>query len=114
MGRIPPGMFGAGMNRGGQRRFEGMLSHFAGIPGGQRGRAIAGAGAVAAGGRADTALADMIPLLGLNQQTNQVNNQMLQTIIDEIGRLKANALRDQQDQRKIKRSLRSTRRAGRN
>lgn len=110
---IPPGVFGAGMKRGGQRRFEGMLGHFGGMPGGQRGRAVAGAGAVVAGGEG-TALADMIPLLGLNQQTNQVNNQMLQTIIDEIGRLKANALKDQQDQRKIKRSLRSTRRAGRN
>lgn len=113
MGRIPPGMFGAGMKRGGQRRFEGMQGQFGDTPGGARGQAVVGAGAVAAGGEG-TGLADMIPLLGLNQQTNQMNNQMLQTIIDEIDRLKANALKDQQDQRKIKKNLRSTRRAGRN
>ena len=102
-------------------RWEAIRNQLGMIPGSERAQGVVGAGAIASGARGEkmgtqqgTGLADMIPLLGLNQQTNQMNNQMLQTIIDEIDRLKANALKDQQDQRKIKKSLRASRRAGRN
>ena len=109
-----------GKNRAGDR-WEAIRNQLGMIPGSERAQGVVGAGAIASGARGEkmgtqqgTGLADMIPLLGLNQQTNQMNNQMLQTIIDEIDRLKANALKDQQDQRKIKKSLRASRRAGRN
>ena len=93
----------------GQARFDAIRSQMGGMaPAAQaRGMTAMGGGAARAG-----ASPEMMKLMGMNQQTNQMNNAMMQTIIKELDRYKQNAIRDKNNQKNNGRRLKSVLRAG--
>lgn len=93
----------------GQARFDAIRGQMGGMaPGAQaRGMTDMGGGAARAG-----ASPEMMKLMGMNQQTNQMNNAMMQTIIKELDRYKQNAIRDKNNQKNNGKRLKSVLRTG--